>query len=626
MICRSCGAICPETAEKCSECGAVLVSTAAQYRQKMQEADPQQTNPVRLRRESIRSSFAQEYSETAARSSARRRASQRPDETAKPEENREGGVRKRGSKPPAGESRRETRPLQEDAGNIRMVRQYDYEAIRPRTDGYEHFNWIRLCVVSFVCVAFLTLGIYLFFGHTSRGQYTLAQMGREADAQAYYELGCELMDTGSILSAVNALEIAQAKEPENLEILSRLGKAYLGCGRYEDAELAFSHAITKWQAYPEPYSQMTNLMLEQGRKYEALQVIEMAIENTDDSYFTTLQNQLLPSKPSVSVLGATFAMPFDLTISKTGEGKIYYSILGKDPVEEGIEYTGPVFLDEGTWKVRAVTVHEGLISKEQTQTYIINKPAPDMPKTNVSSGTYSSVREVSLRAGSDAVAIYYTMDGTTPTVESKKYEGPITLRIGKTVLRAIAVNAEGKVSNVMEVEYKCDGPIKKSMQVSDVIDKLSLNSTTQSKFLETYGQPKEILPDGEDKQGVYSKYLYDFGYAVFLDPETGKEPKLVELYVTSPDFQGPRNTRVGSSMEDVLTVFRDEGGEANVRGDRVLYTLTIGNIGLLTKLEGENNYQISYYCKLESGAYIDLTYIIDAGIVVSMEWVWYIPA
>ncbi len=508
---------------------------------------------------------------------------------------------------------------------IRMVKKHHYQSISPKYDGYQSRKWFKICLLAFLFILILTVGVYMFLDSTEPGQFVLARFGFNASASAYYSLGMQLMDSGQILKATNAFEIALSREPDNLEILAALGRAYLGSGRYEQAEKVYSYAIKKWPVYPESYSQLISMMLENNRTYEAYQLIELAIKNTSDPLFSSMEAELLPARPSVSVMGATFKEPFSIELNCTADCRIYYSLLGEDPLSAGTLYTGPVFLEEGTWKLRAVAVSGNLASKEQTQTYIINKPSPDMPKPSLATNTYSSVRTVTLRAGSDAVAIYYTMDGTIPTTESKLYEGPIKLRIGKTVLRAIAVNAEGKISNVMEVEYVCEGRVKTSMQEKDVIDNLKLFDTTQSAFINRYGSPNSTVDDGMDEQGTYTRLYYDFGSAVFLDNGSSHEPRLVELYIESSGFSCPRSTRIGSSLEAVLSAFRDEGGEENVNGRRILYTLSSGNMGVFQRTDA-NTCTVSYYCKCEkNGAYIELTYHLYNDSVTAIDWIWYIP-
>lgn len=509
----------------------------------------------------------------------------------------------------------------------RMIRRHEYSAILPETRGYDQVNWLRLCLIAVICVVVLVAGVYFFLRSTPPGQRLLAANGRVATPDAYHEVGRLYMADGAISKATWALETAQALEPDNLEVLIDLGKVYIGSEQYDKAEMALSRAITLWPAYPEPYQLMVDLLLQEGRNYQALQLTNIALEKTEGSYFQTLYERLIPQTPVASPRAdKLYETEIDVTLTAQEGAEIYYTIKGEDPITEGILYERPFHLAEGGWRVRAVAFYDGMYSEEQVQPFSIIKPKPESPKATLAPNEYDTVKTVHLRAMSDdTVSMHYTMDGTMPTVESKEYTGdPITLRIGKTVLQAIAVNAEGKVSNVMTVEYKCNGRLKTSMDETDTVAGLQLYSTTRDSFISTYGEPQEERPDGEDPLGTYTRLIYPFGYAVFLTrPE--REPVLAELSTNSAAFYGPRDTGIGSSSQDIISVFRDEGGEANAKGNRHLYTLTVGKMGLYTTVN-ETETQISYYTLLSNGQYVSLSYFLENDAVVRMEWMQYDPA
>jgi tetratricopeptide (TPR) repeat protein/DNA-directed RNA polymerase subunit RPC12/RpoP len=513
----------------------------------------------------------------------------------------------------------------------RMVRPYRPPALDATPPAHENFHWLRLCLVSFVCVLVVGIGSYVFLSRSMPGQTWLASMGREASAEAYHRQGQIYMAKGSILKAVWALEVAQSKETNDLEILLDLGKAYAGAGLAEQAEVAYARAIAYWPAHPEAYRQLISLLMEQDRRYEAVQLSERAIEASDDAYFETLYQAMQPGAPRFSQTGTRLDAEIDLTLSVDDpEAAIYYTLTGEDPKLTGTRYTKPIHLPEGVWKVRAITEKEGVFSREGTQTYTISKPSPDAPAPSLASGTYSSVRTVSLRAPA-GVDIYYTTDGTAPTPQSKKFitGQPIALRIGKTVLRAVAYftadDTYARPSNEMRVEYECEGRTLTAMTDKDTIDGLTLYKTTRSQFITKYGQPTAEAPDGEDAEGSYTKLTYAFGYAVFLDRGTGSEAILAELYTMSTAFEAPRKTKVGMRMEDVLAQYRDGGGEANAEGNRQLYYLILESgdrIGMLTKGE-DGEYSINYYHEVDKNRFIQLTYHIRDGLVSAIEWLRY---
>ncbi|NLO70530.1 MAG: starch-binding protein [Porphyromonadaceae bacterium] len=71
---------------------------------------------------------------------------------------------------------------------------------------------------------------------------------------------------------------------------------------------------------------------------------------------------------------------------------------------------------------------------------------------NPSSGTYGIGQTVTLTANPSTASIYYTTDGSTPSVGSTKYNGSISLPNGSTTLKAIAINSSGS-SPVMTYNY-----------------------------------------------------------------------------------------------------------------------------------------------------------------------------
>ena len=81
------------------------------------------------------------------------------------------------------------------------------------------------------------------------------------------------------------------------------------------------------------------------------------------------------------------------------------------------------------------------------------------PKASVASGSYESMTTVELTASQENAEIYYTLDGTYPTKNSTKYEGPIDASAweGSVALRAIAV-IDGKQSEAADYVYKLTVP------------------------------------------------------------------------------------------------------------------------------------------------------------------------
>lgn len=86
------------------------------------------------------------------------------------------------------------------------------------------------------------------------------------------------------------------------------------------------------------------------------------------------------------------------------------------------------------------------------------------PEFSLEEKTYEDVQEVTLT--SDGKAIYYTEDGSIPTMSSKKYSEPIQIGEGETIITAISVNKKNIPSIPTVKRYKVELPIADAPSVS----------------------------------------------------------------------------------------------------------------------------------------------------------------
>lgn len=79
----------------------------------------------------------------------------------------------------------------------------------------------------------------------------------------------------------------------------------------------------------------------------------------------------------------------------------------------------------------------------------------EKPSCNTREGTYS--RFLSMELEAEYGVIYYTLDGTEPTADSTRYEGPINLQEeGEVLLSAVAINKKGMISEKLVLVYKLE--------------------------------------------------------------------------------------------------------------------------------------------------------------------------
>ncbi len=74
------------------------------------------------------------------------------------------------------------------------------------------------------------------------------------------------------------------------------------------------------------------------------------------------------------------------------------------------------------------------------------------PVASVDTGVYDAVQKVTLSA-EDGATVYYTLDGSAPTMDSSVYGEPILVTEGVTEINAFSVNAKGIPSDVVYWKY-----------------------------------------------------------------------------------------------------------------------------------------------------------------------------
>ena len=129
---------------------------------------------------------------------------------------------------------------------------------------------------------------------------------------------------------------------------------------------------------------------------------------------------------------------------------------------------------------------------------------------NPRQGIYNKRITVTLSSG-EGSRIYYTRDGSAPTLESYLYAGPIQLTEGVNVIRAFAINEAGLVTDELRLEYELKD-INEAVNIADeklekilrrMINKSS--GTIYTSDLSMITQFSNLAEDGTPLEG----YIYD---------------------------------------------------------------------------------------------------------------------
>ena len=453
-----------------------------------------------------------------------------------------------------------------------------------KRDGYRRvmINWAMIGLVAVILLFVLGLGSYVYLKMTPNGQLILARMGREASADAYWTLGTEYLDQGYVARSVSTYEKALGMQPEHPELVDRLmllGEAYEVASQPDKAEEVYTRIYEELQpAQPLGYRNVIRLMLQQERISEAVALMKVAAEKTKDDSFTAQRASYVPLPPTATVAAGRYLIRQTVEFVSPQGYDIYYATGNELLPEGGTLYTEPINLGEGSHSFRAVCV-SSLVSDEMNIKYVVTLPQPPAPKANLAAGTYEGQRSVKLRDmetdkkdPKKQNTMYYTIDGTTPTVDSPRYVGEaIKLAGGRTVLRAIAVNGYGKVSNELNIGFTIKNVrFKDYFNGDDDFKSLPMMKITYEDFVKAQGEPQSSAPIDDDAvAGESFVARYRWGEARFVSLDIGRV--LYHLDTDDPGMSGPRGSKVGMDMTEVTAMFRDMGQLPNERGDRGIY-------------------------------------------------------
>lgn len=182
-------------------------------------------------------------------------------------------------------------------------------------------------------------------------------------------------------------------------------------GNYTEAEKYFTKAISKKSKRAEAYEGLSKVYLAQNDKTGAEEVFINAIENEPNS-------------------------------ADIYEGciQLYLDMKENDKIA--------VLLDNASNKV-----------KKALADYIIAVPKFSLDDSK----SFDDVQQLSLES---EYTVYYTLDGSEPTLKSTQYKDPIQLSEGETVIKAIAVTKEGIPSVIETKTYTVELPMEDAPAIS----------------------------------------------------------------------------------------------------------------------------------------------------------------
>jgi hypothetical protein len=483
-------------------------------------------------------------------------------------------------------------------------------------------NWMHILTMGIILFLLCIAGGFLYLTRTPAGQVVLARMGQGAPAQAYWQVGEQYLDQGKVSESIAAFEKANEMNPDNVDGLLSLGSALEAAGRTEEAQTLYQRLYEEVSPErPEAYRNQIRILIAQSRTPEAAELMRLAFDKTGLISFRQQRDATLPEMPETDLAAGRYTEEKKVTLTSPQDYDILYILGDGEFPKDAKKYEEPILLkDNQSNRLRAVCVSGDLLSDPLDVTYSVVLPSPDAPRAGLAPNTYERQQRVWLRyPGKESdITMYYTLDGSTPDLNSPKYtEDPIYLPGGRVTLKAIAVNSFGKTSNVMEMGYKIKNvKFREMFSEADVFPGFKLLETTQDAFKQANGEPSsQETVTVEDIEGECHKLTYSWGYCTVAS--ISGQWLVVGVYETQDKFQAPRGTHIGNAEKEVTDNFRDMLQPNSQNGDRSLY-YDGNNIGII-KLVPESQKSIQYECFTLENNRIVLQYDLANGAVTAIS-------
>jgi hypothetical protein len=177
-----------------------------------------------------------------------------------------------------------------------------------------------------------------------------------------------------------------------------------------------------------------------------------------DSKITTALYEQQPTvaTPTFTPGAGAYATPPSLVAitTATEDAAIYYTIDGSTPTIESTLYASPITISQLPTTVKAIAVKADYLNSVVAEAIYTQQLTVATPTFSPEAGAYATPPQVTISTTTEGASIYYTVDGSTPTVEGGTlYASPFAISQLPTTVKAIAVKADYINSAVAEAVY-----------------------------------------------------------------------------------------------------------------------------------------------------------------------------
>lgn len=329
-----------------------------------------------------------------------------------------------------------------------------------------------------------------------------------------YQIKCgdTQLAKGNYDDAIDYYEKAYKLDKNNIEALKRIASTYENFENLSRAEEIYRKII---DINGDMYSveALINLLINDQNYSEASEVI---LNFSNDEIKEKYKMYIAPV-PTFSLDSGTYEEKKLLELSLSGEGKIFYTLDGSEPGSDCNLYEEPILLRNGNYNVSAIFVNDyGVMSEIVNRKYEIHSNVPDNPVVNLAEGKYDVPQLIRVTTPVNS-NVYYSTDGTDPTINSAIYTDPIALPLGDSIFKFVSIDENENTSDIIECKYTLEVETQISQQ--EAIDLVAHRQFEIGRVVSLDG----TVP------GSDGKYMYSFSELRYIQNKT--------MYLVSEYYQ-----------------------------------------------------------------------------------------
>lgn len=250
-------------------------------------------------------------------------------------------------------------------------------------------------------------------------------------------------------AAIEYMERIIEKSPDNVTYRFKLSEIYMKQGDVEKTLEIYKRIVGNEAHTIDEQIAATEYIIDYYVMLSDYEAIAQYLETIQNEEIQMAFMEYMSGTVSFNQAEGTYTSMITLKLSGDGIGTIYYTTDGSIPDETSQVYQNTIFLEPGDNTISAVFINDyGVTSPVVTKHYIIESKKVSAPEILIYSGTYTTPLKMQAVAA-DGSAIYYTTDGTTPTRNSKRYNGAFWMPTGKTTYKFVAIGSNGEASEVV---------------------------------------------------------------------------------------------------------------------------------------------------------------------------------